>query len=210
MANTTTGYGGTYGAGIIADDNSSYSGCNNIVYFNEAITDPGCSGPGEFSYTCNSQNLPGIGNINDDPMFNDPDNHDYSLMENSPCIDAGDPASQLDPEGTIADMGALYYHQNVGVEGNSNFTLSEFHLSVPFPNPFNNHAVIEFTIAKSCNVTISIYDVTGREARMLFEGAVDAGLHSIEFDGAQLTSGIYFVRMEAAGYSQAHKVILLK
>ena len=49
----------------------------------------------------------GLGTISLDPLFNP----DYSLQSNSPCIDAGDPNSPLDPDGTIADMGALYYGQ---------------------------------------------------------------------------------------------------
>ncbi|MCD4790820.1 MAG: right-handed parallel beta-helix repeat-containing protein, partial [Bacteroidales bacterium] len=52
----------------------------------------------------------GTGNIDSDPLFVDPGNGDYHLQYNSPCIDAGDPASPLDPDGTIADMGAYYLH----------------------------------------------------------------------------------------------------
>ena len=51
------------------------------------------------------------GNIDADPLFLDPSNGDYHLTENSPCIDAGDPDSPLDPDGTRADMGAYYYDQ---------------------------------------------------------------------------------------------------
>ena len=50
---------------------------------------------------------PGTGNINADPLFVDPDNLAYGLAPGSPCIDAGSPASPLDEDGTIADMGAL-------------------------------------------------------------------------------------------------------
>ncbi len=53
----------------------------------------------------------GTGNIDTDPLFTDPENGDYSLLQDSPCIDAGDPDSPLDPDGTVADMGAYYYNQ---------------------------------------------------------------------------------------------------
>ncbi len=49
--------------------------------------------------------------INEDPLFVNPDDGDYHLTEDSPCIDAGDPESDPDPDGTIADMGAFYFHQ---------------------------------------------------------------------------------------------------
>ncbi|ODS39475.1 MAG: hypothetical protein A7315_10990 [Candidatus Altiarchaeales archaeon WOR_SM1_79] len=57
---------------------------------------------------------PGTGDISEDPKFVDPDNNNYHLQSNSPCIDAGDPNSPHDPDGTIADMGAYYYHQHPG------------------------------------------------------------------------------------------------
>jgi len=53
----------------------------------------------------------GTGNIDADPLFADPDNGDFHLTAGSPCIDAGDPSSPPDPDGTIADMGALYFAQ---------------------------------------------------------------------------------------------------
>jgi len=49
--------------------------------------------------------------IDSDPLFLDPNNGDYRLSPNSPCIDAGDPEAPLDPDGTRADMGAYYFHQ---------------------------------------------------------------------------------------------------
>ncbi|HHE47096.1 MAG TPA: hypothetical protein ENL08_05285, partial [Bacteroidetes bacterium] len=52
----------------------------------------------------------GEGNIDEDPLFADPDNGDFHLTEDSPCIDAGDPDSPEDPDGTRADMGAYYFH----------------------------------------------------------------------------------------------------
>ncbi len=53
------------------------------------------------------------GNIDEDPLFVDPDEGDYHLTEDSPCIDAGDPNGPEDPDGTRADMGAYYFHQRI-------------------------------------------------------------------------------------------------
>ncbi|MFQ6610292.1 MAG: right-handed parallel beta-helix repeat-containing protein, partial [Fidelibacterota bacterium] len=55
----------------------------------------------------------GTTNISVDPLFSDPSNGDYSLLPESPCIDAGNPGSPLDPDGTISDMGAIYFDQSV-------------------------------------------------------------------------------------------------
>ncbi|MCF7809541.1 right-handed parallel beta-helix repeat-containing protein [bacterium] len=53
----------------------------------------------------------GDGNIDDDPLFVNAGREDYNLTEESPCIDAGDAAIEDDPDGTITDMGAYYFHQ---------------------------------------------------------------------------------------------------
>lgn len=53
----------------------------------------------------------GDGNIDEDPEFADPEELNFSLTAESPCIDTGDPEVELDPDGTRADMGAFYFHQ---------------------------------------------------------------------------------------------------
>ncbi len=60
-------------------------------------------GAGEFWF--------GTGCIEDDPLFLDPENHDYHLTFGSPCINTGDPASPPDPDGSQADMGAYFFEQ---------------------------------------------------------------------------------------------------
>lgn len=55
------------------------------------------------------------GNMDRDPLFVDPANGDYRLQEGSPCIDAGDPNSPKDPDGTVADIGFYYYSQGAEV-----------------------------------------------------------------------------------------------
>lgn len=63
--------------------------------------------PGSVTYSNIADSQPGIGNINADPLFWDAPNGDYHLRSGSPCIDAGDPASPLDPDGSRADIGTL-------------------------------------------------------------------------------------------------------
>ncbi|MEM7262873.1 MAG: hypothetical protein AAF488_12850 [Planctomycetota bacterium] len=64
----------------------------------------------------------GVGNIDVDPLFVAPIFGDYRLMLGSPCIDAGDPTTELDPDGTNADMGALFFDQMIAdfVRGDAN------------------------------------------------------------------------------------------
>ena len=67
----------------------------------------------------------GNGNIEVDPMFVNPENGDFHLTENSPCIDTGDPNSPQDPDETRADMGAYYFHHEAPPD-NKHFVPGEF------------------------------------------------------------------------------------
>ncbi len=67
-----------------------------------------------------SEAMPGVGNITTDPAFENPAAHDYHLASTSPCIDAGDPAADPDPDLTVADMGYFYHDQGpINVPGGS-------------------------------------------------------------------------------------------
>ena len=103
---------GTYGAGIYAFPDAGYTGANNILYFNQAITEPNASGPVLLEYSCCPETLPGTGNITTNPLFVNGPAYNFNLQAGSPCIDTGDPASPLDPDSTRADMGALYFDQS--------------------------------------------------------------------------------------------------
>lgn len=67
--------------------------------------------------------VPGVGSISIDPLFFNLSGNDYSLTGSSPCIDSGDPFAPLDPDGTRADMGALYFNQR--------YRIQNFYLSLP-------------------------------------------------------------------------------
>jgi hypothetical protein len=149
------------------------------------------------------------GNIFIDPMFDG--SEAYGLTEDSPCIDAGTDVG-LPYAGVAPDMGYLEF----GIEGTSRsrFILppSSFNLSC-FPNPFNPATTISFTLPKASYVDLNVYDVTGRKTGGLLSaptGVVAAGEHSFVFDGSDLPSGIYFVRMDAGDVSQTRKIVLLK
>jgi hypothetical protein len=65
--------------------------------------------------------IAGIGCIDSDPMFTSQVSYDFSLLLNSPCIDAGDPNGSAEPDGTIPDMGAIYFDQSGSIP---NYTIT--------------------------------------------------------------------------------------
>ena len=79
-----------------------------------------------------------------------------------------------------------------------------------YPNPFNPATTLSYVLPEAGHVTLSIYDVNGREAAKLAEGFVPAGEHSMTFDGGGLPSGMYFARLEAGDFTQTQKLLLVK
>jgi len=85
-----------------------------------------------------------------------------------------------------------------------------FALEQNYPNPFNPSTTISYTIPKSGRVTLKVYSVLGSEVATLHDGYQSAGTHSVEFNAADLPSGVYFYRLEAGDQSSTKKLLLLK
>ena len=85
-----------------------------------------------------------------------------------------------------------------------------YELGNPYPNPFNNNSVIEYTVAEASKVSLIIYDVQGREVMTLTDGLQSAGRHRVNIDGSNLATGIYFVSFKSKGTTQSRKLLLMK
>lgn len=147
-------------------------------------------------------------NIFLDPQFADTAAGDYHLTDGSPCIDAGDPALAPDPDGTVADMGAFYFHQLAA--GEERKAVQRYRLAQNYPNPFNAQTRIAFEIARAGEARLDVFDVTGRLAQTLARGPMSAGTHEILFDARDLPSGMYFARLSAGAFVETKKMLLVR
>ncbi|TKJ37234.1 hypothetical protein CEE37_14065 [candidate division LCP-89 bacterium B3_LCP] len=199
------------GGGIYVNSGGSYSGVNNIIYYNEAAYGEQWYGEPLLDYSCCSQELAGTGNIVADPLLADPAGFDFNLRWGSPCIDAGDPLSPPDPDSTRADMGALYYHQYTATENVPGITNpGEFTLYPAYPNPFNPTTTISYQLSTNSPVYLSVYDVSGRQVAELVNGYREAGAHEVTFNGSELASGIYIYHLTSGGFTESGKMVLVK
>ncbi len=87
---------------------------------------------------------------------------------------------------------------------------SEISLDQNYPNPFNPSTAIEFNLDHTQNVTLGVYDLTGRQVALLVDGQRTAGTYRVMFDGTQLASGLYLYQLRTANQILIRKMTLLK
>ncbi|MCX6640659.1 MAG: T9SS type A sorting domain-containing protein [bacterium] len=80
----------------------------------------------------------------------------------------------------------------------------------PDPNPFNPTTTIRFDLPEISPVTLTVYNIDGGIVGVQHVEPLQKGTHEITFDGAMLTSGIYFCRLQAGEYSAVQKMALIK
>ncbi|MFZ4621534.1 MAG: fibronectin type III domain-containing protein [Bacteroidota bacterium] len=88
----------------------------------------------------------------------------------------------------------------VGNEDNSIPTV--YSLSQNFPNPFNPSTTIQFGLPEASNVTLTIYDMLGREVTTLYNSELSAGYHTYQWNASGLSSGVYVYRINATSMKQ--------
>jgi hypothetical protein len=86
----------------------------------------------------------------------------------------------------------------------------QFALDDIYPNPFNQQATIRFTLPRAVAVRFELFDVTGRLSATLLERELGPGAHTLAVSGAELASGIYFVRMTADTFIKSKRMLLIK
>ncbi len=85
-----------------------------------------------------------------------------------------------------------------------------YNLSQNYPNPFNPSTTISYSIPAKSQVTLRVYDILGSEIKMLVNEEKTAGTYKINFNASNLSSGIYFYKLQTDNYVKCKKMILLK
>ncbi len=235
MNNTLIGNIAQNGSAVLVNTNSSATIVNNIVY---GSTGDYCIRINtdlevETNYNCFYLNPRGemIGgslgesNIFKDPEFIDLLEYNFNLNETSPCIDAGNPSSPLDPDSTISDVGRFYFEQAGGIFVNDNETEDLPSMPVPllqnYPNPFNPVTTIVFEVDEEAMndeaglFDLSVYDVRGKKIITLLHGVVEAGMYRCVWNGKDqfnrnVPSGIYLYRLTSTNRSLMKKMVLMR
>ncbi|MCD4819487.1 MAG: T9SS type A sorting domain-containing protein [Candidatus Cloacimonetes bacterium] len=176
----------------------------------------------------------GEGNIDFNPEFGGSDEHPYSILEDSPCIDSGIPDTtglnlpfwdilgnervwDGDNDGiTIIDMGAYEFDAPlfVGIEPDHLITKPTVYSLRNYPNPFNPKTTISFFIPEESKVELIVFNIKGQNVKTLINNQYSKGNHLIIWSGDDNTgnlvsSGVYLYKLNVDGNTQAVKRCLL-
>jgi hypothetical protein len=176
-------------------------------------------------------------NIDLDPLFKDTASVDdtalvnYTLLNPSHCIGAGSDSAEVlgiwyhatafdimgnprpSPFATRPDIGAC--ESPLGTPGAPIYveetnSPGRFVLLQNYPNPFNPSTTIKYELPRASQVTLTVYDILGREVSVLVNEKKGVGVHEVKFDGSGLSSGVYFYRLRDGDFIQTRKLLLLR
>lgn len=113
---------------------------------------------------------------------------------------------------------SLSYRSNIklmmsplsGIGNSTQGTPKVYSLSQNYPNPFNPVTVINYAIPREGLVKMKVYDILGREVKVLINEVKQPGFYSVDFDGSTLSSGVYFYKLESGTFSDIKKFMLIK
>lgn len=88
--------------------------------------------------------------------------------------------------------------------------LRQFTLHQNYPNPFNPATTIRFELSRRGWIVLEVFNLLGERVAVLAEGMLNAGEHTLPFHAAYLPSGVYFYRLNAGGFSESRKMVLLR
>jgi len=86
----------------------------------------------------------------------------------------------------------------------------DFELAQNVPNPFNPQTVISYTLPKSENVSLTVYDILGRKIQVLVNSLQPAGQYSVQWNASNFPSGVYFYRLQTESFDLVRKMMLMK
>lgn len=119
------------------------------------------------------------------------------------CVIHGSP-------GGVGMSGIIRVTSNpTGVAGN-NYQPDQFIVEQNYPNPFNPSTTIRYDLPQTSHVIVQVFSVLGGEIATLVNKEESAGHHEINYDAANMPSGIYIYRVQAGKFTQTRKMLLLK
>ncbi len=196
------------------------------IHANNWINQSYRDGADDFAGTVNIISAPMTGAT---PGFRDPAAEDFTLADSSVCIDAAAPLPDFisekhpltleyvkhaavktrDLNGAAHDLGAFESPTVTGLTEEAP-SPGGFELRQNYPNPFNPATVIPFALTQRQQVTLRVYDTSGRMVSELQAGLLPKGSHMLRFNAGNLASGVYYYVLKAGNRVMTKRMLLLR
>jgi hypothetical protein len=134
----------------------------------------------------------------------------YSMTYSSPGYYSKTVNNIFAKNDSLTTVNVLLRPLAVSITNNGSQIPAEYYLGQNYPNPFNPSTSINVSIPKESEVTLKVYDITGKEILTLADGILKAGLYKFTFNASELPSGVYFYKLKADGFSETKKMVLIK
>ena len=126
---------------------------------------------------------------------------------------AGESLEELMNNAAVA--GQVFYQGWAGVPGPATEGVSETRLLPALPNPFRVQTTVSFELAQPAQVSLAVYDVSGRRVRLLLDGQRGAGSHRVAWNGLDdrgrvVAGGVYYLRLDGNRVQQSRTIILVR
>ena len=207
-----TGYGGLGFPTTPQAYDTTFNGSNSDMFL--SIFNPQGNGEDDLDYSTflgSSENEAptfGIKLINNTPGMLNFVTGGYTRGADFPITPAAyDTTYNGDVDGVLFQFGLSIVSVNNDV---SNEIPMDFRLSQNYPNPFNPVTTIRYSIPKENNVSLIVYNMLGEEVAELVNESQQIGNYEVELNATELSSGVYFYKIQAGSFVETKKMILLK
>ena len=146
-------------------------------------------------------------NESNDPSIDQYINGDGDLTYDTSLVDF---STSLDQEIVIPAYSVVLFEEVEPLAISTPAIPGDYNLHSVYPNPFNPVTTIAYEVPNMSQVTIKIYDISGRVAAQLIDSEMAQGYHTVDWNATNHASGAYFVKMVAGSFVQTRKMILLK
>ena len=142
------------------------------------------------------------------------DGNEDSWVRQTNFITAYDPDNDDRPDSIVVkqnNLGEINFEASIGSTiDDRDERIDGFQLKANYPNPFNPSTEISFSLPRTAEVRLTVLDLMGRKVATLVDEWLPAGNRTVTFDAGNLSSGVYLYRLQADGYTETRKMMLVK
>ncbi|MBN2279608.1 MAG: CotH kinase family protein [Candidatus Marinimicrobia bacterium] len=195
---------------VVVEDDSAFSVWFPHISNKIGETGFGLSGSGELIklVESNGQIIDSLTYDDKEPWPVEPDGNGQTLELLDPALDncLGENWSAAAGFGTPGEVNSAA----TSIQENRELLAGNITLEQNYPNPFNPVTTIDYIVSKPAEISLKIFDISGRKKATLFEGPRNSGRYQVTFNGSGLESGLYFCQLQTGQKAKTIKMILLK